>query len=306
MEVTTGNLNTLFTTFNAAFMAGFGQAPTDHQRFTMMVGSMTATEEYGFLGQWPGLKEWVGERVLRGIAQYDYTIKNKTFESTIQVLKERIQDDNLGIFGPMFEEAGRAAAAHPAELVYELLKAGESTLCFDGQNFFDTDHPIGIDDEGGAASQQSNLLVPADRGDDATAWYLVDTSRALKPLIHQTREPYTLTRMDDPTDENVFMRREFLYGVDGRCNVGFGLWQLALKSTLALSGTNYGKARARMHTFKGDANRPLGIMPNLLLVPPALEEQALELINAERDSNGATNVWRGTAEVVMSTWLEAA
>ena len=303
MEVTTGNLNTLFVSFNAAFRAGFGQAPTDHQQITMMVGSMTASEEYGFLGQWPGLKEWVGERVLRGISQYDYAIKNKTFESTIQVLKERIEDDNLGIFGPMFEEAGRASAAHPAELAYGLLKAGESTLCFDGQNFFDTDHPIGVNGEGG---DQSNLQVPADRNDDETAWYLFDTNRALKPLIHQTRNPYTLTRMDDPTDENVFMRREFLYGVDGRCNVGFGLWQLALKSTLPLNGTNYGAARARMHTYKADAERPLGIMPNLLVIPPALEESALELINAERDANGATNVWRNTATVLMSPWLEAA
>ena len=298
MEVTTGNLQTLFTAFNAAFRAGFGQAPTDHELFTMMVGSMTSTEEYGWLGQWPGLKEWVGERLLRGISQYDYSIKNKTFESTIQVLKERIEDDNLGIFGPMFEEAGRAAGAHPAELIYGLLKAGRTTKCFDGQNFFDTDHPIGVDGDGGTQSNWG--------GGSGTVWYLFDTSRSVKPLIHQTRVPYTLTRMDDPTDENVFMRREFHYGVDGRCNVGFGFWQLAYASGQDLIGEHYATARAAMHTFKADAERPLGIMPGVLLVPPSLEEKALELINADRDAMGATNVWRGTARVVMSPWLEAA
>jgi phage major head subunit gpT-like protein len=44
-------------------------------------------------------------------------------------------------------------------------------------------------------------------------------------------------------------------------------------------------------------------MPRLLIVPPALEAAGLEILNAERDAAGATNVWRGTAELLVVPWL---
>jgi phage major head subunit gpT-like protein len=37
--------------------------------------------------------------------------------------------------------------------------------------------------------------------------------------------------MDSSTDQNVFMKKQFLYGVDCRDNAGFGLWQMAYGST---------------------------------------------------------------------------
>ncbi len=64
-----------------------------------------------------------------------------------------------------------------------------------------------------------------------TAWYLLDTSRAIKPLIVQTRKKPQLVALDRENDENVFKRGEFLYGVDWRGNAGYGLWQLAYGST---------------------------------------------------------------------------
>ena len=292
MLVNRGTLDTLFTSFNAAFREGYGQAPADHERFTMMVTSMTSTEEYAFLGQWPGLKEWVGERVLRGIADHEYSIKNKKFESTIEVDRDKIEDDQYGVYAPMFREAGYASAAHPCELVYAALKDGFTTKCFDGQFFFDTDHPV-------AGGTQSN-----DGGGNGDPWFLIDTRRMLKPIIHQTRRPYNLTRLDDLDDENVFMRDQFLYGIDGRCNVGYGLWQLAYGSKQTLDETAYRNAREAMMAYKADEGRPLGIMPNLLVVGPGNEHEALEILKAERQSDGATNVYMGTAELLVTPWLQ--
>jgi len=44
-------------------------------------------------------------------------------------------------------------------------------------------------------------------------------------------------------------------------------------------------------------------MPNLLVVPPALEHAGLTILNAERDQYGATNVYKGTAELLVVPWL---
>ena len=154
-------------------------------------------------------------------------------------------------------------------------------------------------------TQKNDKVVSVSNMQEGTgpAWFLLDTSRAIKPLIFQLRRNYKFVAQNKDTDENVFMRDEYIYGVDARCNVGFGLWQLAFGSKADLTRENYKKARASMMSMKGDNGRPLNIRPSLLVVPPAHEGAALEMVKAERDASGATNVYRNTAEVLVTSWL---
>lgn len=289
--VNQANLANLFVGFKAAFNTGFRGVTPQWQRVATLVPSSTSEEHYAWVGQFPRMKEWIGDRQVKGLSAFDYTIRNKKFESTISVPKDNIEDDQFGIFAPLFQEMGFAAATHPDELVWALLKAGFATPCYDGQNFFDTDHPVGdgvVSNHGGGAG---------------TPWYLLDVSRPLKPLIFQKRRDYVLKAMVQAEDEKVFMADEFRYGVDARCNVGFGFWQQAFGSRVALDAAGYKAARGAMHAFKSDEGRPLGIMPNLLVVPPSLEEEGRELLLNERDASGATNPWKGTAELLVVPWL---
>ena len=72
--------------------------------------------------------------------------------------------------------------------------------------------------------------IVCDRLTDASAWYLFDTTRVLKPLVLQINRSVEFAGLDKPTDENVFMRDSFLYGIRTEDNAGYGMWQLALKS----------------------------------------------------------------------------
>jgi len=74
------------------------------------------------------------------------------------------------------------------------------------------------------------LLVSRDLTNDK-AWYLFDTSKPIPPMILQVNKDIKFVAMDAPTDENVFMRKAFRYGTDSQDNAGYGLWQLAYKST---------------------------------------------------------------------------
>lgn len=74
------------------------------------------------------------------------------------------------------------------------------------------------------------LVVPQLAGND-TAWYLLCTSRPLKPLIFQQRKAPKFASKTDEKDDNVFMEKLFIYGADCRDNVGFGFWQMAYGST---------------------------------------------------------------------------
>lgn len=294
MIINSGNLQTLYRGFNAAFRDGFGQAKADHEPFTLDVTSMTAEEEYGWLGQFPSMKKWLGERALRGIREHGYSIRNEKFEATVEVSRDSIEDDKYGVYTPLFQEAGRSAGAHPCEMAFGALKNGNSTLCYDGQYFFDTDHPV----DGASVSNWG--------GGAGTGWYLLDCSRMIKPIIFQRRRDYDLRRMDMRDDEHVFMRDLYRYGVDARVNAGYGLWQLAYGSRQSLTTANYEAARVAIMDVKGDEGRPLGCKPTHLVVPPSLEHEGLELLNAERLANGATNVYKGTATLIVSSWLAAA
>ena len=296
MFVNSGNLTLLYQGFNGAFREGFGQAALDHQVCTLEVPSTTRTQEYGWLGQAPSLREWLGERVLRGIAEHGYAITNKKFESTIEVERDDIEDDSYGVYNPLFQEMGRATAAHPSELLFALLASGFDTTCYDGQYYFDTDHPV-------AGESVANRPVSLGNG---KAWYLMDCSRMIKPLIFQRRRSYAFQAMDTVTDEHVFKYSKFRYGVDGRCNVGFGLWQLCYGSRQDLSAATggYEDARQSLLGMKGDEGRPMGVMPTHLFVGPGLEKEGRELLEADRLANGATNVWRGTAQLVVTPWLQ--
>ncbi len=70
-----------------------------------------------------------------------YTITNKDFEVTVGVDRNDIEDDNLGVYGPLMQEMGVSAAQQPDDLTFGLLAQGATETCYDGQCFFDTDHP---------------------------------------------------------------------------------------------------------------------------------------------------------------------
>lgn len=297
MIINSANLRTLYTGFNTAYQGAFDAAPRLYQRVATTVPSSTAQNEYGWLGSFPKIREWIGARVVHGLSTHGYTIKNKRWELTVGVDRDDLDDDNIGIYKPMFEDMGRETATFPDELIWPLLKNGFSQTCYDGQNFFDTDHPVGGVDGVPVAS------VSNSGGGAGTPWFLLDVSRPLKPLIFQQRRAFEFRRMDAATDEVVFERNEYRYGVDGRCNVGYGFWQMAYGSKQTLNAASYAAARAAMMSYKSDSGKPLALSPRLLVVPPALEEAGLEILNAERDAAGATNVWRGTAELLVVPWL---
>ena len=180
MIINQGNLNNLFTGFKASFNTGV-QGVTPHwQRISTLIPSSTREEIYAWLGEFPGLREWIGDRFIKNMASHSYSIRNKDFESTISVKKNDIEDETYGIYAKLFEAMGQAAAVHPDELVFELLKAGFSTTCYDGQYFFDTDHPV-------AEASVSNM-----QNGNENPWYLIDTRKPLKPLIFQKRQDYNL------------------------------------------------------------------------------------------------------------------
>lgn len=285
------SLNAMYNGFNAAYNNAFAAVSPMWDKVATLVPSTNKVENYGWLGQFPKLREWVGDRQVKSIAASGYQIINKKYEASVGVPRDDIEDDSYGVLTPLFAQMGQAASSHPDELVFPLLAAGFATVCFDGQYFFDSDHPVGAG------------VVSNTGGGAGSAWYLLDTSRPLKPVIFQKRREYALTTLTDTDDEGVWMRDEYRYGVDARVNVGYGFWQMAYGSKQTLDATNFNAAYAAMMAFASDDGRPLGITPSLLVVAPSNRAAAKALIEAETLASGASNTNFKAVELYVCPWL---
>lgn len=160
----------------AKFDIGMEEAAPFYPEVCTMVTSQGADEKYGFLGAMPGMKEWLGDRQFQTLRAADYTLANKEYESSVNIDKNDIDDDRLGMYGPVLQQLGMEAAHHPDELLLTLITAGESTACFDGQYFFDTDHSWG--DSG---SQSNDLTYAAASG-------TTPTEDEFRSAYHQARK----------------------------------------------------------------------------------------------------------------------
>lgn len=119
--------------------------------------------------------------------RYQDAPRNRTFENTISIPREDIEDDLVGVYSGAFKMLGQDAALHPDELVFELLKGGASQLCYDGKNFFATNHPVNP-----SAGTVSNVDLTSPG--DAIGWALLDTtkvshssSRSERTIWHRLR-----------------------------------------------------------------------------------------------------------------------
>lgn len=305
-------------------------APSYYEKLCSIVPSSTSATIYPWLGRTTGFREWVGDRVLQALEAHAYTIVNKTFEDTVGIERERIEDDQYGVYTPVIEQLGWDAKTHPDQLIFGMMRAASSNATvtigkisipvpnsYDGVNLYNSSHPAGPAGESSASATTTFSNINS-TGGSAPYWYLIDASRPIKPFIFQKRREYAVTRMNTATDEGVFSQRLFRYGVDVRCNAGVGLWQLTYASNADLSNPgNYGAAVAALRGFKSDAGVPFGAWngppsTRFLVVPPSLEQVARQLLHTTFGAGYAQgaignityqNIYLNDATLIVSEWL---
>lgn len=275
------------------------------EKLATIINTTQPVQKYPWLGASPSMREFVDERRPKGIAQYVTSIQDKTFEATIAVERNAIEDDQLDIIRLRIRDLAMQVSAHRHQLVVQTLLSGDSAQAYDGQSFFgihpgingsaqnlledelsavsladamskmmsfsdDSGTPLGMVPDtlvvgpelmwtaielvespvvvfkGSGTNAPTpyknvfngrlNLVVsPYINGVNARNWFVLDTSRPVKAVIMQQRSdvPIEFSALDNSSgSESAFMRDRYYYGVRGRYNVGYGLWQAAVGSFL--------------------------------------------------------------------------
>jgi len=68
---------------------------------------------------------------------------------------------------------------------------------------------------------------------------------------------------------------------------------------VAGAGVGLDKVRQAMISYTGEDGLPMGVYPNLLIVPPQLEFAAKTILFAERAANGSTNIQKGDMNYIV-------
>lgn len=226
MIVNKANIQLFFVNLKTTFQNALKGTPTQWEKVAQKVPSDGKENHYGWLSDLPEMREWVGDKVLKALSAFKYTVENKDWETTITVKRNDLKDDQTGHYATKARSAGQAGARLPDRIVAGLINNGFTSFCFDGQYFFDTDHPVGS----GTFSNKGT-------------------------------KPFDIT-------------------------------------SLAGAQASYGAARTQMQNLRNDEGEPLGISPNILLVPVALEDAAKFLMTADKIGD-EPNIYKGTAEVVV-------
>lgn len=233
MLVNKQSLSAIFISLKTIFNNAFQAAPSSWEKIAMRVPSTSGQNDYAWLSNFPKMRRWVGAKQVKSLEAYRYPVVNEDWEATVEVDRNHIEDDQLGIYQPQAQMAGFSAAQLPDEIVYEAVNNAFTTLCYDGQYFFDTDHPVA----GASVSNKSTAVLS--------------------------------------------------------------------NATQAAAAGSYGAARTAMKKFKDEEGRSLNILPNVLLVGPALEDTARMLLTNDKLADDTPNPYKGTAELVVDTRIES-
>jgi phage major head subunit gpT-like protein len=209
------------------------------KQFSMMMDSTGYSETYAFLGATPAMREWLTERIPTGLQANPFTLANKDFEATIEVDRNALKDDRYGEIRAQVQMLAEASRRYYGQMAFTVLGEGDQTTygsCYDGLEFFDTQHKEG-------------------------AYYTTVQS-----------------------------------------NLG----------SSALSLTAISATRAAMMNFKNDRGLPMGAVPDTIIVSPAYEDLALQLVgsnttdasgNGTGNFTGLNNPQKGRFQVISSPWI---
>jgi len=231
MIVNKSNLTAVFINLKTTFNKAFDAAPSLWEKTTMKIPSGSKENDYSWLSRFPKMRKWLGDKVIKTLEAFKYTIINDDWEATIEVDRNDIEDDSIGIYEPQAKDAGFSARQLPDEIDADLKNGAFENECYDGQFFYDTDHEVA----GASVSNKGTAALSA--------------------------------------------------------------------ATTALAAASYGAARLAIMNFTDDEGRPLGLVPNLLEVPPALEATGRLLLENEKLTDESPNPYRGTATLLVNPRL---
>lgn len=301
---------------NAAFVNSY-EAIADQpalEKAITTVPSKGRIENYPWLYPPPLLHQWKGYRQYAKLGETNYRVPNITYTAEFEVMKEDMDDDQVGGF--KLQASAMADGAKNWKIIQSLqnLALGQTTLCFDGTNLFASSHTVGTG---------NNIFTATTAGTDAVthcAVALVLENKLVKPLLWQNREgPDFKTDLGELHAER---NRMYKWWCDLRGAAAFGFWwdlvliKFANTPTVAEVQTALGTLNARLRGFKYPTNLPSDVAQyphgqrvfdnkSLLIICSTLIEHIFRQALTLSLIANTENYYKGFADLLCSGYLDS-
>lgn len=137
MDINRTNMQALYTGYNTVFRDAFqAYLDTTYTKFVGEINAGTSQIDMPMLEQLSGMREWIGPREIKNLATKKLSIVPRTWEDTVGVKREDIEDDQFGLYNPLFQTLAMNGANLPNDITNELLAGAASATWLDGAAFF--------------------------------------------------------------------------------------------------------------------------------------------------------------------------
>lgn len=157
MDITAESMQLLNQRILTEFQVGREAYQPQWQKLAFRSNSTGAFNVYGWFGANPKWREWVGHRIFQSLERHAHVIYNRDWETSIAIPRNDILDDNFGQYPQQANNVGQESEELWDELIAEAVLKGNTAEGYDGQNFFDTDHPNDLNKS--SAGVYSNSLT---------------------------------------------------------------------------------------------------------------------------------------------------
>lgn len=249
-----------------------------------------------WLGQAASLKKWEGRRHVRENTGNEFIVTSEKFESTESIDMDDMEDfAERDALTERVRLMGEAAAQHKDSLIGSFLTNDSTTaVAYDGVPLFSASHTRKD------GSTYSNFTTGG-----SAPWYLMDTSARAKGVVFVTRKGYETRTVMAQQDGNLegFMTDKHYFGVKARVAVHPGEPSRMYRSDTTLDDTNFRLEWTKITSYKGDGGRPIAVRPTVLMVSPANEFAARDILNRSLIDAGESNPLEGMVELVVNPYL---
>lgn len=293
------------TTFNGIMSV----VDADRTLISTEVQSKGRKTRHGWMKQFPIMRKWINDRHIHTLDMEDYEIVNEKYESTVGIPIEELEDidSDLAAYGINFATMAEQAKLSQTISVYNYLKRAhldqKQYYGYDDKPMFSKTHNVG-------AGDTSNLLGAG----DTPKFWILDTSKIVKPLIFQNRVKPKLqyinkslekTLAQDDVAEGVseieFNEDEYRVGTRARWGKGHSMWQFGVASTEDPDKDSIYDALQQLQKYKFDNKLPINIKGTVILTYPAWEKAVFEAVTPNQIQGQAPNILATKGLKVIST-----
>lgn len=149
-----------YISFNTKFNDVLATSTPLYPQIASVFPSSARVETYNWLGLVPNMSKWIGERLIHKLTAEKYTIENFDWANGIEVERDDLADDKLGLVQKRIADLARKgldAIDKAVADVYNGAFTSTGGLTYDGQYLSDSDHTAA----GAGGTSQSNTGTAA-------------------------------------------------------------------------------------------------------------------------------------------------